>query len=233
MKPHVTCHMCTTIDGRILGSRWGEFPGQKRGENLFEKTHDLFKPRAWFVGTTTMKEFADKPARHPAANGRMDRKDHIANANAKKLAIGVDARGVLTYKSSETHGDHVVLIITQQVTNAYLAHLQAAGVSYLFCGKHEVDLHVALDKLSRGFKLKKLMLEGGGKMNGSFLKAGLIDEISHIIVPVADGGVGVSTIFDIPGEAPEKAAAHLKLLSRKNLPGGVTWFKYKVVTHRL
>jgi riboflavin biosynthesis pyrimidine reductase len=102
-------------------------------------------------------------------------------------------------------------------------------VSYLICGKREIDLPRAMDKLARGFKLKKLMAQGGGKFNGSMLKAGLIDEISHIKVPVADGGMGVSSFFDIPGAAPKKAAAALRLMSHKTLPGGVTWDRYRVI----
>src|SRR5262249_28356230 len=137
------------------------------------------------------------------------RKDHIANKNAKRLAIGADARGILRFKKSEVDGDHVVLLVTDRVGNDYLAHLQAAGVSYLFCGKKQIDLRLALQKLSRAFRLKKLMLQGGGKFNGAMLKAGLVDEISHITVPVADGGVGISSFFDIPGDPAPKAAAIL------------------------
>ena len=72
------------------------------------------------------------------------------------------------------------------------------------------------------------MLQGGGTFNGAMLKAGLIDEISHITVPVADGGLGVSSFFDIPGEPPSRAAATLRLVSHKQLPGGVIWARYKV-----
>ena len=111
----------------------------------------------------------------------------------------------------------------------YLAHLQSAGVSYLFCGKKEVDLHVALRKLGDAFHLRKLMLQGGGKFNGAMLQAGLVDEISQVIVPVADGGVGISSFFDIPGDPPPKAAATLRLLSYKQLPGSTIWLRYRVV----
>ena len=61
------------------------------------------------------------------------------------------------------------------------------------------------------------------------LHAGLVDEISHVTVPVADGGVGISSFFDIPGDPPPKSAATLRLLSRKQLPGSVTWLRYRVV----
>jgi len=92
---------------------------------------------------------------------------------------------------------------------------------------------VALEKLGTIFKLRKLTLQGGGKFNGAMLKAGLVDEISHLTVPVADGGVGVSSIFDIPGAAPAKAAATLRLISLRQLPGGVIWARYRVFARHL
>jgi riboflavin biosynthesis pyrimidine reductase len=61
------------------------------------------------------------------------------------------------------------------------------------------------------------------------LKAGLIDEISHLTVPIADGGEGISSFFDIPGDPPAKAAATLRLLTHKTLQGGVIWARYRVV----
>ena len=39
------------------------------------------------------------------------------------------------------------------------------------------------------------MVQGGGGNNGSWLKAGLIDEISLLLAPVADGTTGVPTVF--------------------------------------
>ena len=110
---------------------------------------------------------------------------------------------MLRFQEGESDGDHVVLLVTEKAGNAYLAHLQAAGVSYLFCGEKTIDLKVALDKVVKHFGLKKLMLEGGGSFNGAMLHAGLVDEISHITIPVVDGGRKVASIFDIPGRRPE------------------------------
>ncbi|MEA2733708.1 MAG: 2,5-diamino-6-(ribosylamino)-4(3H)-pyrimidinone 5-phosphate reductase [Humisphaera sp.] len=229
MKPYVICHMCTTIDGKILGDRWGKIPGQKDGATLFETTAASFGIGAWLVGTTTMKEFSGRNVKLPRAAKKIPRRDHIANEAAKSLAIGADAKGVLRFQENEVDGDHVVLLVTEQVNNDYLAHLQSAGVSYLFCGKRELDLPLALRKLASSFRLRKLMAQGGGKFNGAMLHAGLIDEISHVVVPIADGGVGISSFFDIPTKTPPpKAAATLRLLSRKAMPGGATWTRYRV-----
>ncbi len=228
MRPYVICHMCTTIDGKILGDRWARLRGGKDSATLFETTAASFGIGAWLVGTTTMDEFDGPKGKLPRARGAVIRRDHIANRKAKGLAIGADAKGVLRFQKSEVDGDHLVLLVTDRVSDDYLAHLQAAGVSYLFCGTTQIDLHVALRKLGAAFHLRRLMLQGGGKFNGAMLKAGLVDEISQVIVPVADGGVGISSFFDIPGKPPPKAAATLRLLSRKALPGSVTWLRYRV-----
>jgi riboflavin biosynthesis pyrimidine reductase len=169
----------------------------------------------------------------PRAKKSVVRRDHIADKDAKRLAIGVDAKGVLRFQKNEVDGDHVVLLVTDLVGDDYLAHLQSAGVSYLICGKKEVNLHVALRKLGNAFHLRKLMLQGGGKFNGAMLHAGLIDEISHVTVPVADGGIGISSFFDIPGDLPPKAAATLRVLSRSQLPGSVTWIRYRVLAKHI
>ena len=92
-----------------------------------------------------------------------------------------------------------------------------------------MDLRVAIRKLGKSFRLLKLILLGGGKFNGAMLRAGMVDEISHVTAPVADGGVGLSIFFDIPGSPPPKAAATLRLLSPKRWPGRVMWMRYRFV----
>ncbi len=216
-----------------MGHRWGKLPGYKHESDLFETTASSFGIDAWLVGTTTMDEFDGRKTKLPCAPKNFRRQDHVANPKAKGLAIGADAKGVLRFQENEVDSDHVVLLVTDRVSNDYLAHLQGAGVSYLFCGKKQIDLPTALEKLAKYFRLRKLMLQGGGKFNGAMLKAGLIDEISHLTVPVADGGVGVQSMFDIPGEAPSKSAATLRLMSHKLMPGGVIWARYKVIAKHL
>ena len=229
MKPYILCHMCTSLDGKIIGQRWGKLSGYKHESTLFETTAASFGIGAWIVGTTTMDEFDSPKFKLPRAPKNFKRADHIATRKAKSLGIGTDARGKLRFKHNEVGGDHVVLLVTDRVSNDYLAHLQSAGVSYLFCGKKQIDLKVALGKLAQSFKLRKLMLQGGGTFNGAMLHAGLVDEISHLTVPVADGGVGVASMFDVPGNAPSKAAAKLRLRSHKLMPGGVIWARYRVI----
>lgn len=83
-----------------------------------------------------------------------------------------------------------------------------------------------LDELRRLFGIKRLLLEGGGTINGSFLAANLIDEMSVVIAPVIDGAPAVPSLIDCPPGA--KAVRHLKLMSCEALPGNLVWLRYKV-----
>lgn len=83
------------------------------------------------------------------------------------------------------------------------------------------DLPLALQILGKTFGLKTLLLEGGGRINGAFLKAGLIDEISLLVYPGIDGLAGVPTIFEYTGSVDEQPAAgqSLRHLSTETLKG--------------
>jgi riboflavin biosynthesis pyrimidine reductase len=78
-------------------------------------------------------------------------------------------------------------------------------------------------RLSADFGIERLLLEGGGGINGSFLSAGLIDEISLLILPVADGSVNMPTTFD----RPKEPATSLSLISVEQLEGDVVYLRYR------
>jgi 2,5-diamino-6-(ribosylamino)-4(3H)-pyrimidinone 5'-phosphate reductase len=228
MKTYVICHMCTTIDGKILGDRWEKLPGGISNPKLFETTANTFGIKAWLVGTTTMREFSHRHFALPTAKEEIERLDYVAEPKANSFGIGTDAKGVLRFKSGDVNGDHVVVLVTEKASNDYLAHLRTAGVSYLFCGSEQIEPKKALRKLGKVLGLRKLLLEGGGTLNGAWLKAGLIDEISQVIVPIVDGGAGVAGFFDIPGPAPRKSASALRLIKHTQLAGGIQWNRYRV-----
>ena len=231
-RPYIICHMVTSIDGKTLGDRWGTLPGGQGSGGLFETTAAALGVPAWLVGTTTMAEFAaGRKTRLPTPKEPVPPGDFVANANAKSLAVGTDARGELRFTEPEVDGDHTVILTTAQPSPAYLAHLRAAGVSYLLCGSTKVDLKRAVGKLHKAFGLKKLCVQGGGTFNGAMLRAGLIDEISQVVVPFVDGGgPGVTGFFDPPGRPGKGAAGTLKLIRHAPLKGGVQWFRWRVQT---
>ncbi len=86
-------------------------------------------------------------------------------------------------------------------SDAHLAGLREDSVSYIFAGAVKLDLALGLDILNHELGIKVLLLEGGGKSNGSFLRAGLIDEISLALCPAIDGARGGPHLFAVRRKA--------------------------------
>lgn len=158
------------------------------------------------------------------------RQTHMAGHAQAQLAIALDPSGKLHYGRNGTEAEHFVSILGEQVSDTYLADLQADGVSYLFAGEDGHDLERAMEIPGNDFGMHTLLLEGGGIINGSFLKAGLIDEISLLIYPGIDGLSGIPSIFEYCGAGDERPAAGraLRHLSTQILEGGIVWLRYSV-----
>jgi 2,5-diamino-6-(ribosylamino)-4(3H)-pyrimidinone 5'-phosphate reductase len=220
-RPHVICHMVPSVDGRIVASRWKLPPGFHAE---YERTAQTLGGDAWMIGRISMAPYAGK-AKVPVRKLRssIPRTDFIARRDAPGYAIALDPTGKLTWKSSSIDEEHVVTVLTEGVSDDYLAFLRSKGVSYLFGGKKDVNLGRVLEKLTTHFGIKTLLLEGGGKINGSFLAADLVDELSVLIAPVADGSLGRPSLFD--GNAGPSRS--LKLVSVEKRRGDLVWIRYE------
>ncbi|WP_246695475.1 dihydrofolate reductase family protein [Methylobacterium sp. P1-11] len=121
------------------------------------------------------------------------------------------------------HGDHAVAVLSEAVSDSYLAELREDGLSYVFAGPDGRDLANAMDALGGTFDIESLLLEGGAAINGAFLKAGLIDEIGVLIHPTVDGLAGVQSIFDYQEEADERPGAGqaLRHVHTETMEGGM------------
>ncbi len=89
----------------------------------------------------------------------------------------------------------VITVVSDSVSADYLAYLQSLNVSYLIGGQaNNFNLKEIVKKLRDIFGIEKIILQGGGVVNGTFLSADLIDEISLIIAPIV-GGDQSATLF--------------------------------------
>src|SRR5512140_3065443 len=223
-RPYVICHMVPSVDGRIVTDGWRPTPGVVAE---YERTAATFGADGWIIGRISMEPYAGR-ARLPAgpAGESVPRIDFVARSDATSFAIAIDPHGKLRWESGAIDDDHVVTVLTEQVPDRYLRFLRSRGVSYLFGGRSRIDLPAVLRKLRTRLGIRKLLLEGGGKINGAFLAAGCIDELSLLVAPVADGGVGAPTLFDAPGGAGPGRA--LRLLSVARRRGDLLWVRYGV-----
>ena len=80
------------------------------------------------------------------------------------------------------------------------------------------------------FGVKKLLLEGGGIINGAFLRHRLIDEFSTLIHPAVDGVAGSPSIIDYNGADGERPGARqaLRLIGCETLEGAMAWLRHAV-----
>jgi riboflavin biosynthesis pyrimidine reductase len=190
-RPRVICHMVGSVDGRIVVDGW---PLSDEARREYERVHASYRPDGWICGRVTMEEHFAAGTRSDAEvdrehAGGATREDFVAPGEHESFAIALDPRGKLVWDSGDTHGDHVVAVLTHRVSDEYLASLRERGVSYLLAGDDDVDLALALDRIGERLGVRTLMLEGGGGINGSFLRAGLVDELSLLLAPVADGRI--------------------------------------------
>lgn len=233
MRPFIICHMVTSIDGRLHPSR---FTAAAKGVSVkvlaghYEAIADRFGADGWVVGRKTMVEIAKGRERRIVDAPSMAREPHVADRKGRSLAIAIDPHGRVHYGKDNVGGDHVVAVVAEHVTDAYLAELREDGVSYVFSGPDGSDLAGAMTQLCDTFGVKKLLLEGGGAINGSFLKSRLIDEFSTLIYPGVDGLAGVQSIVDYHDadrECPGAGQA-LRLISCEVLDGGMVWLRHGV-----
>lgn len=64
-----------------------------------------------------------------------------------------------------------------------------------------------LEKLYKSFGIERLLAAGGGLMNWSLIREDLIDELSIVIAPAADGNSSTATIFEKADFLPERTPA--------------------------
>jgi riboflavin biosynthesis pyrimidine reductase len=233
MRPHIICHMGTSIDGRLHPSRFtvpakGISPDVLRGH--YERVHDQFDADGWIVGRVTMCEMAKGTERAIKDAPKVARKAHVGARNGRKLAIAIDPSGRAHYGKDNVGGDHVVAVLGEQVSDIYLAELREDGVSYVFAGPKGDDLPRALEEIAALFSVKTLLLEGGGGINGAFLKLKLIDEFSTLIRPAVDGVAGSQCIVDYHGPEGDRPGAgqSLRLTHCETLEGGMVWLRHAV-----
>src|SRR5688500_8751194 len=199
-RPRVIGHMLASVDGRIVVDRW---PLSDEGRRQYELVHASYDPDGWICGRVTMEPFAGGVRSEAEVarehTGAEPREDFRAPGAYDSFAFAIDPSGRLAWESNDIDGDHVVAILSERVSDEYLAFLRERGVSYLLAGARDADGPLARGKIGVQFGVGTPMLEGGGRINGGMLRAGLIDEVSLLVAPVADGRMGMPALFDVDG----------------------------------
>src|SRR3954463_14354460 len=123
-RPRVICHMLASADGRIVVDRW---PISTEGRRQYELVHASYEPDGWICGRVTMEPFA-KRVRAKAEGARehaggAPREDFRAPGEHESFAFAIDASGRLAWESNDIDGDHVVAVLSERISDEYLAFL--------------------------------------------------------------------------------------------------------------
>lgn len=232
--PKMVCHMMTALDGKITGPFMNESVIESLDEE-YERTNETYKPDAWLCGRVTTDEnftFYSKPELNDNAPIVPDG-DFVAVGNAPMYYVSVDASGKIGWKENSLKyanrpTAHIIEVLTEKATNAYRDFLRRMNISYIIAGKEQLDCRLASEKLKALFGIRTLMISGGGFINWSFLSAGLIDELSLIIAPIADGENNTVTLFEKSDYLPAHSPIGFSLKSADILKGDGIWLRYSV-----
>lgn len=227
-KPYIICHMVMSIDGKVTGGFLSRSECELATESYYQINRD-YHADAFACGRITMEEsftHGYQPDLSDFVGIVIQREDYIAYKDAGFFAVAFDRHGRLGWQTEKIMDDdpgydnaHIIEVLCEDASDAYLAYLQSIGVSYIFAGKEELNLSLALDKMYRLFGIKKLLLEGGSIINGAFERENVIDELSLVVAPMIAGADGKPLFY-------ESEIQNYTLTETKLLLDSAIWLHY-------
>ncbi len=224
--------MLTALDGKIDGQFFSA-PETMPALKKYGEVREFYDCPATVYGTTTMAEgYADGFVYDlPESAARFPREDYIVQSDVKRYIVSLDGEGILRWhgKYLERKGRpkaHVIEVLTEQVPDSYLAYLRGFGISYIFAGEETIDCALLLRKLKALFGIDRVLLAGGGVTNQAFAAEGLIDELSIVLAPTADGESGAASLFETGGFSSAAPMAY-SLESVEVVEKDTLWLRYK------
>ena len=221
-RPYIICHMVASIDGRIDCSMVDKISG-----NEYYETLEKLDCPVQLEGRVTMEHY--NAAKEPfIANDTtpFGMTSVYKAVDSKEYIVSVDTHGRLRWPAAEIDGVPLVCIVSEQVPQEYLEMLRNERISYICVGSDAIDLQAAMEILCTDFGVERLAVLGGGHINGGFLAAGLIDEVSLLLAPGIDGRKGQTALFDGIADI-DRMPVRLALESVEQVGQGTLWIRYK------
>ena len=124
-------------------------------------------------------------------------------------------------------GKPLLVVVAECCPKAYLDYLAGKGISWVAAGKEYIDLRRAMELVACHFGVRRISLVGGGHVNGAFLAAGLLDEVSVMVGSGIDGRRGMTAIFDGIAD-PQAEPVLLDLRDVQRVGNDTVWLRYTV-----
>jgi len=214
-RPYVILNAAMTLDGKIAtAARDSRISSMKD----LERVHKLrSKVDAILVGINTV--LIDDPM----LSARL-----VNGKNPARVIVDSRARIKLGSKIMRSCDKALTIIASsERASKAKLQKIRSKGATPIVLGKSNVDLAKLLSIL-KDKGINRLLVEGGGEINWSMLKNGLVDEIMVAVAPRIVGGRNAVTLVEGRGFAKISNGIKLKLYKVTKNDSEVILF-YRVV----
>jgi len=222
MRPYVFINAAMSADGKISAYTRKQIPIS--GDQDFRRVDRLkYGADAIMVGIGTV--LSDDPSLTVKSEElRKERLDSGKDENPIRIVADSLARTPVDADILMKGDGGRVILVSKSAPPERADRLREAGAEIVVAGEHRVDLVSALEHLYE-IGVRRLMVEGGGRLNWSLLSQGLVDEVYVYVGNMILGGGSSPTLADGAGFSDIDGACQLELISLEPMDGGfvVEW----------
>jgi 2,5-diamino-6-(ribosylamino)-4(3H)-pyrimidinone 5'-phosphate reductase len=195
----VTINTAMTIDGKIVTINGDSAISSKQD---LKRIHKLrYSVDAIIVGISTV--IADNP-RLTVRLVKKKRKEDPA-----RIIIDSTGRIPLSSKLLQTaYKIKTIVAVTKRAPDYKIREIRNTGATVIIAGTKIVDLKELFLNLKE-IGVRKILVEGGGELNWSLLRLGIVDELIVTIAPRIVGGRTAATLVE--GEGYTKISKGIKM----------------------
>ncbi len=214
-RPFVIVNTAMSADGKIAPASRGDssFGSGRDHDHLLElrSTAD-----AVMAGARTVDSNPVNMGPGPVKYRQLRKKNGLSEYNLRVVVSGSGSLNPQAEIFRHRFGP-VIVLVTQKATQEKVASLTGVGAEVRIDSGSDLNLSEALKWLYSQWKVRRLVCEGGGGLNGAMFRAGLVDELHLTICPLLLGGRDAPTLSDGPGFERLADAASLSLVSRRRI----------------
>ena len=215
-NPSVKINAAMTIDGKIATVSGDSKISSKEDLN---RVHELRSSvDAIMVGISTV--LVDNPMLSVRLPKRL-------GADPVRIIVDSTARIPPTSRILRTaHNRITIVAVTNRAPASKIKKIQDCGALVIVAGSQIVDLRDVLS-IVHSIGVETILVEGGGELNWSLLRRGLVSELIVTIAPLIAGGRTATTLVEGEGYRHIYKAAKMKLINLSRQRNGEVVLHYE------
>ncbi len=220
MPPKVILHTAVSLDGRITN-----FPADLE---LYYTLAAQYNPDAVLFGSSTILA---APTLEVPDEHREKFTPPPGTPDPRPLMVVADSRGRIRCWETLRKWPYVrdfVALCSSSTPCEYGEYLASCGIHQVIAGDMQVDMCLALEKLSGQFGVRTVRADSGGTLNSVLLATGLVEIVSVLIHPCIAGGKPEPSLSDPLRAGIGTLNIPLTLRSCEVQKNGIIWARYTV-----